>query len=170
MISGRQALATIEQTIGQARSEEGRLDAALKSAADQMARLRAERMDAFRALARLKLDTMTRDGMVRALDAAERQALDLLAQRRQAFERLMERRRAAEQAVKDREAERHAKAAALEEALKPIAALRQQVEAQVRASPEWAAQRARIEDAPPVLYVGEVRSRSRRVRREREGA
>ena len=83
--------------------------------------------------------------MVGTLDAAERQALDLLAQRRRAFESLIERRRAAEQAVKDREAERHAKAAALEEALKPIAALRQQVEAQVRASPEWAAQRARID-------------------------
>jgi hypothetical protein len=158
MISGRQALATIEQTIGQARGEEARLDAALKSAADQMARLRAERMDAFRALARLKLDTMTRDGMVRALDDAERQALDLLAQRRQAFERLMERRRAAEQAVKDREAERHAKAAALEEALKPIAALRQQVEAQVRASPEWAAQRARIEDAPTIAAEAEKKA------------
>jgi len=72
MISGRQALATIEQTIGQARGEEGRLDAALKSAADQMARLRAERMDAFRALARLKLDTMTRDGVVRAHNPAPR--------------------------------------------------------------------------------------------------
>src|SRR3954470_19383507 len=158
MISGRQALATIEQTIGQARGEEARLDAGLKSAAGQMARVRAERMDAFRALARLKLDTMTRDGMVRALDAAERQALDLLAQRRQAFERLMERRRAAEQAVKDREAERHAKAAALEEALKPIAALRQQIEAQVRASPEWAAQRARIEDAPTIAAEAEKKA------------
>jgi len=91
MISGRQALATIEQTIGQARGEEAGLDAALKSAADQMARLRAERMDAFRALARLKLDTMTRDGMVRALDAAERQALDLLAQRRDRLQGFFER-------------------------------------------------------------------------------
>src|SRR4051812_12373856 len=158
MISGRQALATIEQTIGRARGEEAGLDAALKSAADQVARLRAERMDAFRALARLKLDTMTQKGVVRALDAAERQALDLLAQRRQAFERLMERRRAAEQAVKDREAERHAKAAALEEALKPIAALRQQIEAQVRASPEWAAQRARIEDAPTIAAEAEKKA------------
>src|SRR4051812_32744352 len=158
MISGRQALATIEQTIGRARGEEAGLDAALKSAADQVARLRAERMDAFRALARVKLDTMTQKGVVHALDAAERQALDLLAQRRQAFERLMERRRAAEQAVKDREAERHAKAAALEEALKPIAALRQQIEAQVRASPEWAAQRARIEDAPTIAAEAEKKA------------
>src|SRR4051794_29849524 len=166
MISGRQALATIEQTIGRARGEEAGLDAALKSAADQVARLRAERMDAFRALARLKLDTMTQKGVVRALDAAERQALDLLAQRRQAFERLMERRRAAEPAVKDRESERHAKAAALEEALKPIAALRQQVEAQVRASPEWAAQRARIEEAPAI--AGEAEKKAAQADADRE--
>src|SRR3954468_13563484 len=158
MISGRQALATIEQTIGQARGEEAGLDAALKSAADQGSLQREERRDAFRALARLKLDAMTQSGVVRALDAAERQALHLLAQRRQAFERLIERRRAAEQAVKDREAERHAKAAALEEALKPIAALRQQVEAQVRASPEWAAQRARIEEAPAIAEEAEKKA------------
>src|SRR5215212_7664412 len=148
MISGRQALATIEQTIAQARGEEARLDAALKSAADQVARLRAERMDAFRALARHKLDVMTQKGVVGALDTAERQALDLLAQRRAA----------AEQAVKDSEAERHAKAAALEEALKPIAAVRQQVEAQVRASPEWSAQRARIEDAPTIAAEAEKKA------------
>src|SRR5918911_4254083 len=98
MISGRQALATIEQTIARARNEEIRLDAALKAAADQVARLRAERTDALRQLARVKLDAMTRDGVVRTLDAAERQALDLLAQRRQALERLTERRPAAEQA------------------------------------------------------------------------
>ena len=158
MISGRQALATIEQTIAQARGEEARLDAALKSAADQVARLRAERMDAFRALARHKLDAMTQKGVVGALDAAERQALDLLAQRRQAFERLTERRAAAEQAVKDSEAERHAKAAALEEALKPIAAVRQQVEAQVRASPEWSAERARIEEAPAIAEEAEKKA------------
>src|SRR6476620_12571325 len=155
MISGRHALATIEQTIAQARGEEGRLDAALKAAADQVARLRAERMDAFRALARHKLDAMTRSGLARTLDAAERQALDLLAQRRQAFEGLIERRRAAEQAVKDREAERHAKAAAFEDALKPIAALRQQVEGEVRASPGWAAQRARIDEAPAIAAEAE---------------
>jgi hypothetical protein len=158
MISGRQALATIEQTIAQARGEEARLDAALKSAADQVARLRAERMDAFRALARHKLDAMTQKGVVGALDAAERQALDLLAQRRQAFERLTERRAAAEQVVKDSEAERHAKAAALEEALKPIAAVRQQVEAQVRASPEWSAERARIEEAPAIAEEAEKKA------------
>src|SRR3954466_5704724 len=158
MISGRHALATIEQTIARARGEEARLDAALKAAADQAARLRAERMDAFRALARHKLDAMARGGVVQALDTAERQALDLLEQRRRAFDRLMERRRAAEQAVTEREAERHAKAAALEEALRPIAALRQQVEAQVRASPEWAAQRARIEEAPAIAEEAEKKA------------
>ena len=158
MISGRQALATIEQTIAQARGEEARLDAALKTAADQAARLRAERMDAFRDLARLKLDAMTRAGVVGKLDAAERQALDLLAQRRRAYESLVERRAQAEQAVKDREAERHAKAAALEEVLKAIAALREQVEAQARAGSDWTAQRARIDDAAAVAEEAEKKA------------
>src|SRR4051812_40537176 len=158
MISGRQALATIEQTIAQARGEEARLDSALKTAADQAARLRAERMDAFRDLARLKLDAMTRAGVVGKLDAAERQALDLLAQRRRAYESLVERRTQAEQTVKDGEAERHAKAAALEEVLKAIAALREQVEAQARAGSDWTAQRARIDDAAAVAEEAEKKA------------
>jgi chromosome segregation ATPase len=166
IISGRQALATIEQTIAQARNEETRFDAALKAAADQVARLRTERMDALRQLARVKLDAMTRDGVVRTLDAAERQALDLLAQRRQALERLIERRRGAEEAVRTAEAERHAKAAALEDALKAFTDLRRQVEAQTRNGPEWAAQRAKIDEAAAVAQEAEKKAAQAEADRE----
>ena len=101
---------------------------------------------------------MSQGGVIGTLDAAERQALDLLAQRRRAFESLIERRRATEQAAKDREAERHAKAAALEEALKPIAGLRQHVEVEVRASQEWCTQRARIDQAPAIAAEAEKKA------------
>ena len=56
MITGREALATVEQAIGRARNQESRLDAALRSATEDAARLRSERMQAFRELARLKLE------------------------------------------------------------------------------------------------------------------
>ena len=144
VISGRQALATIEQAIARARSDEGRLDAALQSASEEAARLRAERMEAFRELARVKLDALARDGVVGELDAAERRALDLLSNRRQALDRLSERRREALTAQQQAEAERHRHAEALEQALAAIEALRGRAAEQVRAGPEWEAQCARI--------------------------
>lgn len=169
MISGRQALATIEEAVARAREEERHLDATLKSTADGIARLRSERIDAFRALARHKLDVITQGSLTRTLDKAEQGALDLLAQRRKALEGLLERRRAADQAVQDREAERHAKAAALEEALKPVAALRADVEAKTRASPEWAARRALIDEAPAIAAEAEKKALQAEQDREAKG-
>ena len=124
-------------------------------------------MDAFRALARHKLDAMTpgRAWSARSTPPSGRRST-FWRSAASAFESLIERRRAAEQAVKDREAERHAKAAALEDALKPIAALRQQVEAQVRASPGWAAQRARIDEAPAIAAEAEKKAAQAEADRE----
>ena len=68
MITGREALATVEQAIGRARNQESRLDAALRSATEEAVRLRSERMQAFRELARLKLE----EGLVGEIDEAER--------------------------------------------------------------------------------------------------
>jgi len=157
VISGRQALSTIEEAVGQLRGDESRLDAALQTASDQAARLRAERMEAFRDLARLKLDALTRDAVVGELDAAERRALDLLSQRRHALERLASDRQAAAAAVAAAEAERHARAEALEKALQALADKRAEVEARARDA-EWATQRSRIEAAASVAAEAEKKA------------
>ena len=166
MISGRQALATIEQAIARVRSDEGRLDAALQSASEEAVRLRAERMDAFRELARIKLDALTREGVVGELDAAERRALDLLSNRRQALGRLSERRREAVAAQQQAEAERHRYAEALEQALAAVEELRDRMASQVRASPEWAAQLARIEEAERIAEQAEKKAAQAEADRE----
>jgi hypothetical protein len=81
VITGREALATVEQAIGRARNQENRLDAALRSATEEAARLRCERMQAFRELARLKLE----EGLVGEIDEAERRSLTLLEEARRKF-------------------------------------------------------------------------------------
>jgi hypothetical protein len=159
MISGRQALATIEDAVSRARADERRLDTALKAAADEAARLRTERAAAFRELARVKLDALQKDGGVGELDAAERRALAILSDRREAYEGLMERRREAEEREQAAERERHARAAALEEALDAIEALSARVEAEARVSPEWAAQRGRIEAADETARKAEEKAK-----------
>src|SRR5215210_3289528 len=128
MISGRQALATIEQTVARLRDEEAQVARALQSASDEAALLRMERMEGFRELARLKLDPATGKDVLGHIDAAEHRALNILAERREALTRVTESRRAAELAAQEAERNRHKSAAALEDALKAVEELRTRAE------------------------------------------
>src|SRR5919106_4905311 len=96
MWTGRQTLASIQSTLGRLRAEEAELDAALRSAAADAQRLRKERVEALRELARIKLDELQAGRLVDDLDAAERRAQQMLAQRR---EKLAEVARTREEAV-----------------------------------------------------------------------
>ena len=78
MITGREALFSIEQAISRVRADEGRLDAALRSAMNEAARLRREEANGFRVLARVRLDAMMREQVIGALDADERRALAMI--------------------------------------------------------------------------------------------
>lgn len=144
MISGRQALAQIEQAIEKARQQEAQCELAYTRATEEVGRLRIQRTEAFRELARLKLDAITQNKIVGELDAAERQALNVLASRQEALRQLTERRRQAEERVRQAEGQRQAAVDALEQALAKVEALRRDVEARVSANPEWVAARARV--------------------------
>jgi hypothetical protein len=78
MITGRQALNSIEEASAKVRADEMRLDAALRSASEEAARLRQDRLKELRALAQLKFGLIKRGDLVHELDAAERQVKDLL--------------------------------------------------------------------------------------------
>lgn len=146
MISGRQALAQIEQTIEKARQQEAKCEQAYAAATGEVGRLRIQRTEAFRELARLKLDAITQDKVVGHLDAAERQAISLLESRQEALRQLTERRRQAEERVRQAEVQRQAATDALEKAVADADAIRKAVEARVSASPEWLTARARVDE------------------------
>ena len=78
MWTGRETLGSIEGAIGKVYREESQLDASLKSAVAETERLRKERADALRELARVKLDEMAAGRLVSNLDAGERRAVQLL--------------------------------------------------------------------------------------------
>jgi hypothetical protein len=154
VITGREALATVEQAIGRARNQESRLDAALRSATEEAARLRSERLQTFRELARLKLE----EGLVGEIDEAERRSITLLEEARRAFAQLSEKREEAQRAVEAAEARRHTSAAAYEVAVKAVHELRSRVEAETVVSPEWATQRARIDGLRRVVDKAEAKA------------
>jgi chromosome segregation ATPase len=146
MISARQALATVEQTIMEARRVEARLERALREATEEAVRLRAERMSLFRELAKLKLDALTRSGVVQDLDAVERRALAMMAEGRRAAADYAGRRTRVDQELEAASAARQARAAELDEALRALGELRGKVEAETRARADWAAERARVDE------------------------
>ena len=78
MWTGRQTLSSIENAIANLHKEEGQLDTALRSAVAETERLRTERSEALRELARVKLDEMAAGRLVSSLDAGERRAVQIL--------------------------------------------------------------------------------------------
>jgi chromosome segregation ATPase len=143
MISGRQALAQIEQTIEKARQQEAQCGRVYAAATAEVGRLRLQRTESFRELARLKLDAITQDKVIGHLDAAERQAVNLLNNRQEALRQLTERRRQEEERMRQAEAERQAAMDTVERALAEVDAVRKDVEAKVSIEADWISARAR---------------------------
>lgn len=146
MISGRQALAEIEQFIQKARQQEAQVERAYAKATEDVGRLRLQRTEAFRELARLKLDAIRQNQVVGELDSAEREAISLLQSRQQALQRLTERRHQAEQRVRQAEAERQAALDDLQRALADAETIRRSVEAKISINAEWISVRARVDE------------------------
>jgi chromosome segregation ATPase len=137
MWTGRQTLASIESAISDLRREEGQLDTALRSAVAETERLRKERSDALRELARVKLDEMAAGRLVSNLDAGERRAAQILDDYRLRIAALAERREALVEEVAAAEAQRHAAAGAVETALAAVEAVRAQADSTARTTPAW---------------------------------
>jgi uncharacterized membrane protein YgcG len=151
MISGRDALASIEQVIAKARTSESALDASLRSAEEQAARLRAERASAFQQLARIRLDAFAQEGVVQQLDHAERRALDMVKDRTAQLKQQATERIALFNAVQAAETERHRKAGVLEQALAGLETVKQAAQPKIRTSAAWKTQEARIAAAMKVV-------------------
>ena len=137
MWTGRETLGSIESTIAKLHREESQLDAALRSAVGDSDRLRKERAEALRELARVKLDEIAAGRLVEHLDAGERRAAQILDEYRGRIASISERRETLLKEVTKVQAERDAAAKLVETALDAVEALRADVEAKVKALPAW---------------------------------
>ncbi len=159
MISGQQALRQIEMAAGQIRGQENELQIAMTQAADRATRLRADRIEAFKQLAGVRLDAMRGQSLVADLDAAERRALDQLAETERELSRLGSDRARLESARATAERDRHAKADALANALAELEDLQARVEPQVREQQAWLAQKKAIEAARGVAAEADKKAK-----------
>jgi hypothetical protein len=150
MLTGRDALYSIEQAISRVRADEDRLDVALRSAIDEAARLRREEAEGFRVLARVKLDAMMRDQVIGDLDASERRALSMIENQRQAFDALVRRRGEAQAALDKAEADKHDRDQALADALESLDEQRHRTAERLKSDAAWQAAKAAVDAAAQV--------------------
>jgi hypothetical protein len=158
LVSGRDALSSVESAINDVRSNENRLTAVLQSATQEAERQRKQLADSFRALALVRLDALMRNQIVGELDAAERRALDLLRTHKAKLDQLLIRHGGAQSAVVATEADHRAKTMAVEAAGEPIKTLQAQIETQMAADPAWTAQRARVDEAAKIANAGDAKA------------
>ncbi len=137
MQTGRQTLSQIEGTISELRRSENQVDGALRSAEAEVARLRQERGETLRALARVKLDALQQGEVIGPLDGAERNALRLIEEHRSEIAAMAERLKTLSLSVEKLEQDRHAKAADVEAAVDGIEKLTASVEAKLASQAEW---------------------------------
>lgn len=145
MSTGREALFSIEQAISRVRADEGRLDAALRSAMNEAARLRREEANGFRVLARVRLDAMMREQVIGTLDADERRALAMIENHHKKLDTLG-RRRAEQQAALDKtEAAKHDCDQDLADALEALDEQRQRTAERIQSDAVWRVAKSAVE-------------------------
>lgn len=158
MWTGRQAFERIESAIVSLHRQENELDSALASATAEAERLRRERSDAFRELARIKLDEITANRLADKLDAAETRAVKLLDGRRRQLESVTSERQNALADLERAEVERSNAAAALEKAIDAVDELRARVSQEIKSSPDWIKAKAALDKAEAVAEAADAKA------------
>src|SRR6516162_9400069 len=127
MITGRQALNSIEEASAKVRSDEMRLDAALRSASEEAARLRQQRLKELRALAELKFGLIQKGELIKDLDAAEQQAKNLLDRIRREISEAETRRQEAAEALQKLEVVARERSEAYDASANELRAFKEQI-------------------------------------------
>ena len=144
MISSRQALSQIEQAILGVRRDEDRLTAMLRSATEETARLRARQAEAYKALARLRLDDLQARRVEGDLDTAERDALAIVEKGKTALAAIAEKRAALVDAIAAGEKALDAQAERLEAAIDAVDDLAEKTRARLAQDAAWTAARDKV--------------------------
>lgn len=170
MMSGGQALSSIDQALNQAHAQIDRLQAEIRDTTDRLLASRQAQAEDYRGLARLRLDKLSGAGLVQNLDHAEQQALALLAKRGDAAAALQRMIEDAESMRVQREAQRRKQASQLDRSVAIVDEAEARTQARLDTSADYRAQRERVEQAErKAMHAAEKASRSAD-EREQKGA
>jgi hypothetical protein len=144
MITSRQALSQVEQAILGVRRDEDRLTTMLRSATEETARLRARQAEAYKALARLRLDELQANKVSGNLDTAERDALAVVEKGRTALAAIAAKRATLVDAIAAGEKTLDEHADRLEKAIDIVDDLAEKTRARLAGDKAWLDARDRV--------------------------
>ena len=147
MISGRQALGSIDQTLNQANQQIADLQSEIGDSSQRLLEEKRAQAEDYRELATVRLDRLAGDRLIQTLDHAERQAVALLEQRSDALNALQVRISESQRIRTQREQERQQQAARLDEAVAAVDQAEAKTQARLDQDEAYRAQRARVEEA-----------------------
>ncbi|MBV5263491.1 hypothetical protein [Pinisolibacter aquiterrae] len=159
MISGRDALAQLERAIATSRDDETRLDDALASATEDAERLRAQQADAFRRLAKVRLDSLAEGAIGQRLDRAESEALAILSEKRKSLAEIAAKRKAAAAKLAEAQGTRHEIAGRLEAVADRLTALDEATRRRLPSNSAWVAADGRVKAAEATAARAEAKAK-----------
>jgi hypothetical protein len=171
MISGRQALGSIDQTLNQANEQIGRLQAEISDSSERLLAEKQAQADDYRNLARVRLDRLSGTDVIEHLEHAERQAVALLAQRSAALEALRQRVSTVAQEREEHEQERRRQAAQLDAAVAAVDEAEASTQARLDQDAAYRAQHERVDQAQrKARHAAEKAARSEDEREQKGSA
>ncbi len=166
MITGRQALLSIEEASNQLHKQELQLDQSLKSVTEEAGRLRQERLETFRALAQHKFELVKDNQLVSDLDAAERKVKAALAELEQKWNSASSERAATLDDLRRAEIERNSCAEAVEATQAGLTKLQAEIAPSMASDREWLANKGNLERAEKL--AGEAEKKAQQAESDRE--
>jgi len=161
MISGRQALASIDQALNEAHNKIAKVEDQISAVTAELVEQQKAEAEDYRELARVRVDRLIDGELNHHLDSAERQVLALFAQRQDAFDALQASIESAEQNRTTLEAERAAQADRVDQAADTVDAAEAKTQIRLNDDPDYRAQRVRAEEAERrAMHADEKATRS----------
>lgn len=161
MISGRQVLTSIDQSINEAHDKISDIEGRIQSITQELAAQQQASGQDYRALAKVRLDQLVDDEITRHLDQAERQVVALFAQREEALAALQAEILNASEDLKSLAADRLVQAERVDEAATVVDSAEAKTQARLDQDAGYCQQRDAAEAlARKVLHAAEKASRS----------
>jgi len=168
MISGRQALGSIDQTLNQAHKQIAEMENGITEATEQLLALRTAQAEDYRDLARVRVERLADPELVEQIDQAEQQVMVLLAERSEAIDGLQQEIVEVQRLQELHEAERRHQAEQLDVAVGDVDEAEAKTQLRLDADPDYRAQRERAERAErQALHAAEKAGRSEDERQQK---
>ncbi|WP_417689808.1 hypothetical protein [Roseibium sp.] len=169
MLSGRQTLSSIEQALGDLRREETELSGQIDRATRSLTDIQTRQSEAYKELARFRLDNHSAETLDTRLDEAAREARRLMEKRARDYKTLSDQLREKETSYADLKKKREALAEEEEAAASRMDDLMEEVDGRLEKNTDYQAQRERAERAASTAEAADGKARTSLADREEKG-